>query len=140
MFSVGRASFFRKTPDIKGISRTGKLIAPDDGNSTRNGRSILPPTDRTVNDRYVTFGGIDFEGNMEAVLTHLHRYIDDPAFANPFWDRFRQRLAVATEAERPVADRLLLMHAHVYYMAELFEDNDDAGALAALRRLEEECF
>lgn len=100
----------------------------------------MPTAGRTVNDRYVTFEGIDFEGNMEAVLVHLRRYIDDPAFANPFWDRFRERLAGAAEAERPVADRLLLMHAHVYYMAELFEDNDDAAALAALRRLEEECF
>lgn len=100
----------------------------------------MTPTGRTTGDRYVTFEGIDFEGNMASVLTHLRRYIDDPAFANPFWERFRQRLAAAEQAERPVADRLLLMHAHVYYMAELFEDNDDAGALADLRRLEEECF
>ena len=100
----------------------------------------MPPMDRTINDRYVSFAGIDFEGNMQAVLAHLRRYIDDPAFANPFWERFRQRLAVAEDSERPVADRLLLMHAHVYYMAELFEDNDDADALAALHRLEEECF
>lgn len=100
----------------------------------------MPPTGRAINDRYVTFQGIDFAGNMQAVLVHLGRYIDDPTFANPFWERFRQRLAVAEESERPVADRLLLLHAHVYYMAELFEDNDDADALTALRRLEEECF
>lgn len=100
----------------------------------------MSPPGRTVKDRYVTFEGIDFEGNMQAVLVHLRHYIDDPAFANPFWERFRRRLALAEQSERPVADRLLLMHAHVYYMAELFEDNDDADALAALRRLEEECF
>ncbi len=100
----------------------------------------MPPSDHTATDRYVTFQGIDFEGNMEAVLTHLHRYIDDPAFTNAFWERFRERLATAEKAERPMADRLLLMHAHVYYMAELFEENDDDEAIAALRRLEEECF
>ncbi|MBS1165628.1 MAG: hypothetical protein H6R00_1653 [Proteobacteria bacterium] len=100
----------------------------------------MPPGDHSSSDRYVTFQSIDFEGNMDAVLVHLRRYIDDPAFANPFWDRFRRRLAEAEETERPVADRLLLMHAHVYTMAELFEDNEDADALAALRRLEEECF
>jgi len=100
----------------------------------------MPPADPHISDRYVTFQSIDFEGNMDAVLVHLRRYIDDPAFANPFWDRFRRRLAEAEEAERPVADRLLLMHAHVYYMTDLFEDNEDADALAALRRLEEECF
>lgn len=100
----------------------------------------MPPADRHMTDRYVTFQGIDFEANMQAVLVHLRRYIDDPAFANPFWERFRERLTTAEAAERPVADRLLLMHAHVYYMAELFEDNDDVEALAALHRLEEECF
>lgn len=98
------------------------------------------PADHTVTDRYVTFQGIDFEGNMQAVLVHLSRYIDDPAFANAFWERFRERLASADKAERPMADRLLLMHAHVYYMAELFEENDDEEAMTALRRLEEECF
>lgn len=100
----------------------------------------MPPADHPINDRYVSFEGIDFEGNIEAVLTHLHRYIDDPAVTNAFWERFRQRLAGAEKGERPVADRLLLMHAHVYYMAELFEDNDDGEALAALHRLEDECF
>ena len=100
----------------------------------------MPPADHRVTDRYVTFQGIDFEANMQAVLVHLRRYIDDPAFANPFWERFQERLSAAEAAERPVADRLLLMHAHVYYMAELFEDNGDAEAIAALRRLEEECF
>ncbi|WP_370677975.1 N(2)-fixation sustaining protein CowN [Pleomorphomonas sp. PLEO] len=100
----------------------------------------MPPGDHRINDRYVTFEGIDFDGNMEAVLAHLGRYIDTPAFANPFWERFRQRLTDAELSERPAADRLLLMHAHVYYMAELFEDNEDADALAALHRLEEECF
>ncbi len=100
----------------------------------------MPSADQPANDRYVTFEGIDFEGNMEAVLVHLRRYIDDPAFANPFWDRFRRRLADAEAAEQPVADRLLLMHAHVYYMAELFEDNDDTAALSTLHRLEKECF
>ncbi|WP_026792472.1 N(2)-fixation sustaining protein CowN [Pleomorphomonas oryzae] len=100
----------------------------------------MPSTDHPATNRYVTFQGIDFEGNIEAVLVHLRRYIDDPAVANPFWERFRQRLATAEQAERPMADRLLLMHAHLYYMAELFEDNDDTDALVALHRLEDQCF
>lgn len=100
----------------------------------------MPHRHPPLTDRYVTFEGIDFEGNMAAVLGHLRRYIDDPAFANPFWQRFSERLAAAESSDRPVADRLLLMHAHVYYMAELFEDQDDAAAIAALKRLEDECF
>jgi len=91
-------------------------------------------------DRYVSFNGIDFEGNMAAVLQHLYRYIDHPDHANAFWDRFKQRLAKADADQVPLADKLLLMHAHVYYMTELFEDHDDHEALAALRRLETECF
>lgn len=77
---------------------------------------------------------------MRAVLQHLLRYIDDPAYANPFWDRFKTRLEKAEADAVPVADKLQLMHAHVYYMEELFEDAEDAAAIAALARLEQECF
>lgn len=93
-----------------------------------------------TSDRYVSFAHIDFETNMRAVLGHLFRYIDDPAYANPFWDRFKQRLAKAEADAVPVADKLLLLHAHVYYMVDLFEDADDEEALAALAKLEKECF
>ena len=71
-------------------------------------------------DRYVTFSDIDFAANMRDVLGHLRRYIDDPEKTNPFWERFKQRLAKAETDAVPAADKLLLMHAHVYYMRELF--------------------
>ena len=90
--------------------------------------------------RYTSFSGIDFDGNMAAVLGHLRRYIDDPARTNAFWERFKQRLAKAQSDQVPVADALLLMHSHVYYMVELFEEHEDEEALAALKKLEEECF
>jgi len=91
-------------------------------------------------DRYVSFLDIDFEGNIAAVLTHLRRYIDDPEKSNGFWDRFKRRLAHCDFGQAGVADKLLLLHSHAYYMVELFEDHDDAEALAALKKLEEECF
>jgi len=90
--------------------------------------------------RYTSFSNIDFDGNMAVVLGHLRRYIDDPAKTNAFWERFKQRLAKAESDQVPVADKLLLMHSHVYYMVELFEDHDDEEALAALKKLEVECF
>lgn len=93
-----------------------------------------------ISDRYVSFTNIDVDGNMQAVLRHLRRYIDDPATSNPFWDRFKQRLEDAEAEALPAADKLLLLHAHTYYMAELFEDYDDEEALQALVKLEEECF
>ncbi|GAA0555032.1 hypothetical protein FHS83_001814 [Rhizomicrobium palustre] len=98
-----------------------------------------PPADGRA-DRYVSFAKIDFEANMAAVLNHLRRYIDDPAHSNAFWDRFKERLAKAEADAVPVADKLLLLHAHTYYMVELFEEHKDADALAALIKLEDECF
>lgn len=97
-------------------------------------------TARDSNDRYVSFSGIDFDGNMKVVLDHLFRYIDDPAKTNPFWERFKERLAKAKDDAIPMQDQLLLLHSHVYYMVELFEDNDDEAALRDLKKLEEECF
>lgn len=92
-----------------------------------------------MNDRYQSFSGINFDANMRAVLDHLRRYIDTGEH-NPFWERFKQRLAQAEADDVPVADRLLLLHSHVYYIAELFEDHDDEAALTALAKLERECF
>ena len=89
-------------------------------------------------DRYVSFRGIDFEGRMDAVLGHLRRYIDNPATGNAFWDRFKRLLDDA--GGTAPADKLLLLHSHVYYLVDLFEEHDDEAALAALRQLEEDCF
>ncbi|BAF90274.1 conserved hypothetical protein [Azorhizobium caulinodans ORS 571] len=97
-------------------------------------------TTTPAGDRYVTFNGIDFEGNMARVLAHLRRYIDDPRTGNAFWDRFKARLAAAESGGNAFQDKLLLLHSHVYYMGDLFEDQEDEAALADLRKLEEECF
>jgi hypothetical protein len=74
-------------------------------------------------DRYVSFRGIDFEGNMQAVLGHLRCYSDDPAKGNAFWDRFKVRLAEAEMGAASIADNLLLMHSYTYYMVDLFEEH-----------------
>jgi hypothetical protein len=91
-------------------------------------------------DRYKSFVDIDFEGNMALVLGHLRRYIADPGASNPFWDRFQQRLEQVERGSGAISDKLLLLHSHVYYMVELFEDHDDEIALRELKKLEEECF
>lgn len=91
-------------------------------------------------DRYVSFRGIDFECNMQAVLGHLARYMAGPAAGNPFWLRFMSRLEAAEQGATAIADKLLLLHSHVYYFVELFEEHDDAAALADLHKLERECF
>lgn len=101
-----------------------------------NSRFSDLPTELDSPDRYLTFRGIDFEGNMARVLAHLWRHVD---VNNPFWQRFRTRLSAA-EAGGAMQDKLLLMHSHVYYMVDLFEEQDDEVALADLKKLEEECF
>ena len=94
-------------------------------------------TDKDAADRYLSFEGIDLEANMADVLGHLRRHFA-AGRGNAFWDRFEERLAAADSGEG-ASDRLLLMHAHVYYMRELFEEYEDEEALAALARLEEQC-
>ena len=90
--------------------------------------------------RYVSFATIDVDGNIQAVMPHLRRYMGNPTTTNAFWQRLKQRLEQAEAGSKPQADVLLLLHSHVYYMAELFEDHEDKAALAALLKLEEECF
>ncbi len=102
--------------------------------------SSSKPAGVSAPDRYVSFLDIDFEGNIATVLDHLRRYIDDPEKGNAFWDRFKERLGQCEAGEAGTADKLLLLHSHVYYMVELFEDHDDDQALSALKKLEEECF
>lgn len=103
-------------------------------------RAVFPAANASGSDRYVSFANIDFEGNMQIVLQHLRRYIDDPEKTNAFWERFKERLAKSTSEATPVHDKLLLLHSHVYYMVELFEEHEDEIALTDLKRLEEECF
>lgn len=100
----------------------------------------LSPTQLAAPDRYVTFLDIDFEGNMTRVLGHLRRHIGEGAAQNPFWVRFEHRLAAIEAGEGAITDKLLLLHSHVYYMVELFEDADDDQALIDLKILEEQCF
>ncbi|TBW40754.1 N(2)-fixation sustaining protein CowN [Siculibacillus lacustris] len=98
------------------------------------------PSPAAAPDRYVSFRGIDFEANMTAVLGHLRRLVAVDGVPDPFWQRFEERLAAADAGTTSIADRLLLMHSHVTYMSDLFEDRDDAEAIAALAKLERECF
>jgi len=90
-------------------------------------------------DRYVSFAGIDCDGNARIVVEHVLALIQQPAFSNGFWDRFRLRLAEAGRLGARKSDELCLACSHTYYIEELFEDAGDDIGLAALRRLEDEC-
>ncbi len=90
-------------------------------------------------ERYISFRNIDCEGNKAKVLDHVFAIIDDPAKSNAFWDRFKDRVKAAADAERRVTDELCLLCSHTYFIAELFEEHGDEAGLAHLQRLEDEC-
>lgn len=92
-----------------------------------------------LTDRYVSFKGIDCDGNAVELIAAIRRHIDDPARTNAFWDRFKERLAQADSVHARTADGLCLLCSHVYYIEELFEEYEDVEGLALLRKLEDEC-
>ncbi len=89
-------------------------------------------------DRYVTFMGIDGEGNSRRLLAMLIRHIDDPSKTNPFWEKFRQKLGTVDAGGGPGSDALFLVHSYINNFYELFEQYDDQEALQLLRRIEME--
>lgn len=98
------------------------------------------PTD-TKPDRYISFKGIDGDGNARRLVAMLRRHIDDPAKSNLFWEKFKEKLAMAGSAESNggrVLDELFLIHSYINNIRELFEEHDDQEALALLHQVEAE--
>jgi hypothetical protein len=92
-------------------------------------------------DRYITFKGIDGDGNSRRLLTLLRRYIDNPASTNPFWEYFKKKLDLVDSAEAKrdrTVDELLLVHAYINNIRELLEEHNDLEALALLEQVEVE--
>ena len=95
----------------------------------------------TKTDRYVTFRGIDGDGNARRLVAMLLQHIDDPAKSNPFWEKFREKLARAKAADANggrVLDELFLVHSYINNIRDLFEEYDDREALALLHQVEAE--
>lgn len=95
----------------------------------------------TKPDRYVTFNGIDGDGNARRLVNMLRRHIDDPAKTNPFWERFKEKLAMAGSAAANngrILDDLFLVHSYINNIRELFEEYEDYAALELLHQVEAE--
>ncbi len=92
-------------------------------------------------DRYVSFKGIDGDGNSRLLIAMLRRHIDDPAKASPFWEKFKEKLALVGSADANGGrqlDELFLVHSYINNIRELFEEYDDGPALELLDRIEAE--
>ncbi len=92
-------------------------------------------------DRYVTFKGINGNDNSRLLMGFLRRYIDDPATSNPFWEKFKDKLTLASSGPGTPGNRrdeLLLVHSYINNIRELFEDHNDQEALVLLQQVEEE--
>jgi N(2)-fixation sustaining protein CowN len=96
----------------------------------------MPQKSCSAADRYVSFKGIDFDGNVGRVLAHLARCrTEDPDNRLiAYLDRQRSSRQGARR------DDLLLLHSLVNPVRDLFEARGDEAALRDLDRLERECF
>ena len=86
-------------------------------------------------DRYLTFKGIDFDGQANRMLERIESHTRN--VDNLFWTYFSKRRN-ATNGAR--CDDLLLLASFVNQIRELFEEHDDEIGLAWLDQLENECF
>ncbi|MFC3912658.1 N(2)-fixation sustaining protein CowN [Pseudaeromonas sharmana] len=87
-------------------------------------------------DRYVSFEGIDCNGNARLLMAMIYRHIEQPERNNAFWDYFRQK---ATGGSGPKPDDLFMIHCHLNQIRDLFEQWEDLEALTLLDRIEVEC-
>jgi N(2)-fixation sustaining protein CowN len=89
-----------------------------------------------ANDRYVSFDGIDCNGNARRVMALIELNLAGFETSAPFWEYFMSK---RKPRSGPPPDDLFLVHCHINQIRELFEECADAEALALLSLLEEEC-
>lgn len=90
-------------------------------------------------DRYVSFAGIEGDRNSIELVARLRRYIDVPERTNPFWEKFKEKLARVGQPEQNGGrslDELFLIHSYLNNIRELFEDEQDLPALELLEKIE----
>lgn len=87
-------------------------------------------------DRYLSFEGIDCDGNAVRLMELLDEQLTLPGRHNAFWDYFNKKRAGETG---PPMDDLYLIHGNINQIREFFETWQDEEALALLQQLEEEC-
>lgn len=87
-------------------------------------------------DRYVSFDGIDCNGNAGRVIDYIERNLGESEQYNRFRECFT---AKRKPRSGPPPDDLFLVHCHINQIRELFEERADEEALVLLSLLEAEC-
>ncbi|AWI76310.1 N(2)-fixation sustaining protein CowN [Parazoarcus communis] len=88
-------------------------------------------------DRYVSFKGIDCDGNARRLMDILLRLRSEDPDEQTLLKLFKERRAATTGVR---CDDLLLLASFVNPVRELFERHHDQEALDLLEQLEEQCF
>lgn len=92
---------------------------------------------RPQTDRYISFEGIDCDGNAVRLMALLDEQLKKPGRLNAFWEYFNRKRAGITPG--PKMDDLYLIHSNINQFREFFEAWQDEEALTLLHKLEEEC-
>lgn len=87
-------------------------------------------------DRYVSFNGIDCDGNARRLMAIIDGHLRDPAKDNAFWQHFQKKRAGGAG---PRPDDLFVIHCLINPIREFLEAWQDHEALALLDQIEEEC-
>ena len=93
--------------------------------------------DAAKTDRYVSFAGIDCDGNARRLMEIIDRHLlADPSKDNVFWAYFRKK---RDGGSGPKPDDLFLIHCHINQLRDCLESWQDEEAAALLHQIEEEC-
>ena len=87
-------------------------------------------------DRYVSFRGLDCDGNARLLLDYLRSHLEGAGTASPWAPYFSMKL------EQRIAlgqDDLFFVGSQLNDLRSFFEEVKDDAALALLDKVEEEC-
>jgi len=87
-------------------------------------------------DRYISFDGIDCDGQARMVMQRIDQHLAIPERRNAFWEYF---LLKRSGAKGPSYDDLYMVHSSINQVRELFEMWGDPEDLLLLQKIEEEC-
>ncbi len=96
-----------------------------------------------IDERYVSFENIDCFENACLVIDELLRVVNSLEHVNLYWKKIIPTIPQAyymRSAKLDSSEALLyLVCSNVFYLEELFENNDHEAGLVALKRCELEC-